>query len=1089
MGTLHDLVLHVIDKFKDRVAVIYDDELENSVITYNDLHKLSKQIATILRNYGFDDEIIGICMHTNETTPAILLGILQVPAAFYFFEPGAEKFILKALKSLNSAVVVVDISYLKDIENILFLLNPEVLVLIPEWQLIVIKLNGVNRQKYSIHLAYCISTSGSTGVPKIVRVPHKSIVPNVIHLRKLFNITSNDLIFLAAPLTFDPSIIDIFTSLSCGARLLITSNQIKILPWKLAKMLGNHYHVTVLQITPSLLMSIGPELLRTSILDKSSCLRILALGGEKFPSLDLIKKCRAEGNMTTFFNLYGITEVSCWSTFYQVTDSDFASNQSEIPLGESLSDTTTMVINDDGHVLSEGCGWLYTGSLNRLCFVNDEVTPENGLRNTGDLVTIDQSGKIFFLHRKDEQLKRNGKRLNLQEIEHVVQQEDFVENCKALIFNSSVILFYICSSWHKEKMNESQREQLLKASLQKELSAHYQPDIFVDTNSFPITYHGKLNIPVLYDMMRDSSRKQQPVEKIVEQCWKTTLKIHKNIPIDTTERFLAKGGDSLLAMQFINRLQLDLNLQLNHILPLVLHNPYKDILDIIRESLSKHKHSTSDEESKPSELRLSSDNWKGLNKFVKKKHLENVQNTQVHSTDSVNYINHRQKNIIPKLSKDSLGKPENVNVDDDGILPKKKTKTNNVSNNHYGLQSKSDSISLEFPKLNSVCCHHRKKEVNIHWTYNTGKCVDASPIVAQLSNKEKIIIVGSHSHKVSAVVASSGQLLWETVLADRVESSACVSSCGQHIVVGCYDGCVYVLQTATGDIVWTFSTSDIVKSSPVVDPVTSYVWFGSHDRNIYSLDIQKKVCILKRNLQSGGIFSSPTISLNPHIVFVSTLDGCLFALNPFDGAIQWQYTFHKPLFTSPCLTSKGVLIGCVNESLYHINNEGSLIWERNTGGAIFSSPICIPPSKNDGQEIIICGSHSHYVFCFTIDGELCWKTNVHSRIYARPSILKNLHLLTFNSKKPLNLPVKRHYQSSVLSDENNEKSQKLNTCSEDFSTIFSTDGNLHIICISCGCVLGDFTLPGEVFSSPLILETNIIVGCRDDCIYCLTVTE
>lgn len=182
-------------------------------------------------------------------------------------------------------------------------------------------------------------------------------------------------------------------------------------------------------------------------------------------------------------------------------------------------------------------------------------------------------------------------------------------------------------------------------------------------------------------------------------------------------------------MQFINRLQLDLNLQLNDILPFVLHNPYKDILDIVREALLKYKHSTSHEESKSSELKLGSDNWKDINKFVKKKHLENVQNTQVLSTDSLNYINQRQKNIIPKVSKDSLEKPENVDVDK--ILPKKKTKINNISNNPYGFQSKCDDCSLVFPNLNSVCCHHRKQEVTIRWTYNTGKCVDASPIAAQ----------------------------------------------------------------------------------------------------------------------------------------------------------------------------------------------------------------------------------------------------------------------------------------------------------------------------------------------------------------------
>ncbi|GAB1604630.1 hypothetical protein Ahia01_000744500, partial [Argonauta hians] len=247
MDTLHGLILCEIDRFKEQVAVMYDNEINNSVITYNELQRLSKQITDILRSHGYEDEVIGVCMQTNENIPAILLGILQVPAAFYFFETDAETFVVNNLKSLNVALVVLDTSYFKEIEKIFCFLNPEILVLIPEHQLILMKLNKIKRQKHppSIQLAYCISTSGSTGQPKIVKVPHSSIVPNIIHLRKLFHVSTKDLLFLASPLTFDPSIVDIFLSLSCGARLLMTSNQIKLSPWKLARMIGNHHHVTV----------------------------------------------------------------------------------------------------------------------------------------------------------------------------------------------------------------------------------------------------------------------------------------------------------------------------------------------------------------------------------------------------------------------------------------------------------------------------------------------------------------------------------------------------------------------------------------------------------------------------------------------------------------------------------------------------------------------------------------------------------------------------------------------------------------------------------------------------------------------------
>ncbi|GAB1604632.1 hypothetical protein Ahia01_000744700, partial [Argonauta hians] len=157
-----------------------------------------------------------------------------------------------------------------------------------------------------------------------------------------------------------------------------------------------------------------------------------------------------------------------------------------------------------------------------------------------------------------------------------------------------------------------------------------------------------------------------------------------------------------------------------------------------------------------------------------------------------------------------------------------------------------------------------------------------------------------------------------------------------------------------------------------------------------------KTCVLKRNLQSGSVFSSPVISLDPHIIFVSTLEGCLFSLKPLDGSTVWKYDFHKPLFMTPCLTSKGILVGCVDSCLYHINNQGALLWKKDTDGPIFSSPITIPINEvcsSRQERRIICASYSHFIFCFSIDGELLWKTNLYSKIYAKPCLIKNLHTL------------------------------------------------------------------------------------------------
>lgn len=127
------------------------------------------------------------------------------------------------------------------------------------------------------------------------------------------------------------------------------------------------------------------------------------------------------------------------------------------------------------------------------------------------------------------------------------------------------------------------------------------------------------------------------------------------------------------------------------------------------------------------------------------------------------------------------------------------------------------------------------------------------------------------------------EVKWEQILGDRIESSACVSVCGNFIIVGCYNGLVYVLKSNSGEMYWMFTTEDTVKSSATMDPTTGLIYIGSHDQHVYALDIYKKKCIWKLKCE-GTVFSSPCLSLNPHSLYCATLGGLLLAVNPTAGS-------------------------------------------------------------------------------------------------------------------------------------------------------------------------------------------------------------
>lgn len=120
-----------------------------------------------------------------------------------------------------------------------------------------------------------------------------------------------------------------------------------------------HTHVTVLQITPSLFFhKWSTECLKKTIFDKDSYLRVLLLGGEPFPNTKLLSLARHTQNKTRLFNIYGITEVSCWSSINEIIRNNSAD---ESYIGEPLSETMFQVRNENNEVVTRGKGFLYIG--------------------------------------------------------------------------------------------------------------------------------------------------------------------------------------------------------------------------------------------------------------------------------------------------------------------------------------------------------------------------------------------------------------------------------------------------------------------------------------------------------------------------------------------------------------------------------------------------------------------------------------------------------------------------------------------------------------------------------------------------------
>uniref|UniRef100_A0A803T0E7 Aminoadipate-semialdehyde dehydrogenase n=1 Tax=Anolis carolinensis TaxID=28377 RepID=A0A803T0E7_ANOCA len=731
----------------ERRAVCFDECNSEAPVTYTykAVITLADELTALLRKHcEFGESLeIGLYCYPGINLPSWIIGILQVPAAYSPIDPDAlpslsayfmkkcnfqyvlvEKdkmdkftvthghlFTLNSLEMHSVGLILfqrknsdVDINlmieYVKDKQS------PEVTnqqhVPKPFQELLDV------REKHSI--AYILHTSGTTGLPKIVRVPHKCIVPNILHLRDIFQITPDDIVFMASPLTFDPSVVELFIALTSGASLLIVPHLIKMLPQKLSKALFHQHRVSVLQATPTLIRRFGIQCIQSKVLSADTSLRILALGGEAFPGVNVLRSWKEKGNKTHIFNIYGITEVSCWATYYKIPEEVFSSHQfdSLVPLGAPLSGTVVEVKDTNGFTVLEGDGQVYLGKI-----------------DVSELNTIYSN--------------------------------------------------YLSSRRNDAKLSE-------KEELWQRL-----------------------------------------------QClWKS----HLNLPDDSSSitkeaLFLQSGGDSLKALQFHEEVEFMLGKTVPGLLEILLSRSVGDVYEhILRTAF------LGDDVKGSCTNALKRKNYENESEDTRAKQKQERLSAEV---DPVGLIAVRRGNRSLSIGEPLKNQSETEQVGDNATQTTQHDVTIASNENIAEVDSVRKTSLQENPRKT-----FENLALSIRWKSDLQKCVDASPLVVISTSDNypsSFVYIGSHSHIIQAIDLHSGEVKWEISLADRIESSACVSKCGNFIIVGCYNGLVYVLRSSNGQVHWTFSTEDAVKSSPTVDPSTGLIFIGSHDHHVYALDI------------------------------------------------------------------------------------------------------------------------------------------------------------------------------------------------------------------------------------------------------------
>jgi amino acid adenylation domain-containing protein len=400
-------------------------------LTFAELDERSTRIAGYLQRHGVRrGDRVGLFSQRSLDAVAALLGILKAGAAYVPFDPAYPAKLLRfmyddctpALMLVESSLLAGTLPFwtgpsydLRDVAQ--WAETPQAAAPLPE--------TGPD------DLAYVMYTSGSTGHPKGVLIPHRGVVRLVVE-NPFASMGPDEIHLSLAPLAFDASTFEIWGALLNGAKLAVLTAPYPSLD-DVAHAISR-FGVTTLWLTAGLF-----HLMVDHRLTGLAPLRQLIAGGDVL-SPSHIAKAQAALPGCQLINGYGPTENTTFTCCYAIPR-ELAPGP--IPIGTPIAHTTVYILDDAGRpVMDSQEGELYAGGEGlALGYLNrDELTAERFVANpfdpsgstrlyrTGDRVRRRTDGNIEFLGRVDRQVKINGKRVELDEIEACLRRSPLVED-------------------------------------------------------------------------------------------------------------------------------------------------------------------------------------------------------------------------------------------------------------------------------------------------------------------------------------------------------------------------------------------------------------------------------------------------------------------------------------------------------------------------------------------------------------------------------------------------------------------------------------------------------------------------------------